>query len=164
MPIRGLTKTPASVINAFKEALRKPRLLTADETAEFEAFRDRSAITVRTDTNHAFVRKKNGKVVLRSPSGKGADRVDTNAGREVKEAERAFLTSQAKLARELTMNAKGVYARQRNAAALEIEVLRLAKALEVKGRHRAALIAKKLDVSAKTVRQIIRKANLTERT
>lgn len=163
MSIRPLRKTPEDVLNAFKEALQKPSLLTPEEEVEFLAFRARTPITVWTEINHAFVRKKNQQVVLRPASRKGADRLDTHAGQTAKEAERDFLTSQAVLFRKLTANEMGVKARKRNAAALKNQVLDLAIEHKSRGRNRAGLIANKLGVRRDNVRRIIKKnANLTE--
>lgn len=154
MPRRPLPKIDPAVLEAIELALSKPRVLTAEEEKEFEAFRNRSRIekvAIRT-----CVVRRGKTYVFRVAGRAGADLHEHPLGRQLRKAERDYLAGLTKLFRPPPV-AAGVKARQRTATARDQQIYDLLDRFAHLGSGTAGAVARMLDVTAKHVRRVKKK-------
>jgi hypothetical protein len=111
----------------------------------------------------AFERR--GELVWREIGKAGADLPMTPHGWKAAQATKAYLSNINKIiryAKFLESRHKGNDKQIENAKLLQAEVNRLWTQLESKGRGRAAIIASKLGISARHVRRIVQKTDISE--
>jgi len=155
MPRRKLPKVDPAFLAAIREALKSPRILNAQEEAEFHAMRARAGIERGSGLGVALERR--GRLVFREEGKAGADLDELPGIRERRRKQRDLEAAEAKALRQPPPPSMGVKARQAAAKILQKRILALADQHVAAGRHRATFIADKLQISPKYVREVIRK-------
>ena len=112
-----------------------------------------------------IVTERRGALVWREVGKAGADLPMTPHGWKMAQETKAYLSNINKIiryAKFLESRHKGNDKRMENAKLLQVEVKRLWAQLESKGRGRAEIIASRLGISAKHVRRIVQKTDISE--
>lgn len=144
----------AAALAAMREALAHPRVLTADEERDFLERRAHGAIERHEYT--ATIRR--GKLVYRTAGKAGADLDVPPYYWEMLKRQRDFETECAKVERGIGTKRRNMRALPRKAGeARRARILAaVAKLSHLPERNRAAVAAKRLGVSVRTVRRVFK--------
>lgn len=157
MPKRPLPPDPPetpAVLEAIKLVHQNGKQLTEQEIKEFGAYRSQSSIRKLPDTT---IQTRREQTVYRTVGAAGADMLEHPESLANREKLRKHFVDISAVLRQPPESKIGVLAKKAKARKLVLKIYALADENVHRGPGRAVFIAKRLKISAKYVREVLRK-------